>query len=664
MIQIGKPYRLVTILLACLFGLGACEAINEVNEFLDSISDGAPCRGNGQCLGGKCLEEDIGFTGGYCTTLRCEENGCSGLASECFRTTLGDTETTACFELCDFDGTCERADEGYQCVQLEDTAVCLPPTATNAPTQGSTGSACSNNLQCNGEDATCLTTFFGGYCSQLGCTSSADCLDQNPCVVLNPMEPASDQQTACLRSCTSDDDCRFNFSCQNYEGEMVCLEGESSGPRNPDGAPDGASCSSNLNCQGGTCIREAIDEETQDTSYPGGYCTTRDCEDDSECNGGVCISRTRSTACFATCESDSDCRDGYACRDVPEGRICDSVVEAVLPDPTSGSGFDVQCGPEKSITFTLPEGTIGFYFAPFAPNGEKVVPRTLTYPGGASLDIPRDYSWLAVNPEILGSLAPILFPASNADRFRDAFGPGEYTIDVTTSASELCYYIIPKSSPGTRLDINLYFVGTSITASEAQSDRDMAEVIDVVESIYSDLGVQANVSAYFDSPPTVSQSYGIIRDFYDVFSLVATSQTPGSTVEENLSVNVFLIEDFNISEAPGLLGVSTGIPGMAGLHGNSGAGLVFSTASLGQDNEQLGQTMAHEIGHFLGLRHTTEHGGSAHDPITDTPECILPDLAFLCGDSDNFMFAFALGGSQRITTQGQSFVVKRSPLVK
>lgn len=663
MIHAPRSPRIIALFLTILFVVGACEAIDEVTRFIDSISDGAPCSGNGQCLGGQCLDESQGFPAGYCTTLRCADNGCSGLASECFRADFEGTETTACYRLCNFDGTCERASEGYQCVQLDDTAVCLPPAATNAPVQGATGSACSSNLQCNGEDATCLTTFFGGYCSQLGCTSSDDCLDQNPCVLLNEGEEGEERR-ACLRGCSSDDDCRFNYSCQERGGARVCLEGQAQTPRNPDGQADGATCASNLNCQGGTCIRESADEDGDDVSYPGGYCTTRDCENDEECNGGICVSRTRSTACFATCESGDDCRQGYACRDVPEGRICDSIVEAVLPDPSSESGFEVKCGPEKSISFEMPQGTEGFYIAPFAPGGEKVVPTTLTYPDGSTLNIPRDYAFLAINPEILGSLAPILFPASDASSFRNAFGPGSYTLDVNTSASELCYYVIPKTSAGTRLDINLYFVGTSITASEARNDRDMAQVIQVVESIYSSMGIDASVREYIDASETVSQTYGILRDFYDVFDLAATSKTPGTTAEENLSVNVFLIEDFNISEAPGLLGVSTGIPGMAGLHGNSGAGLVFSTASLGSDNDQLGQTMAHEIGHFLGLRHTTEHGGSAHDPITDTPECVLPDLAFLCGDSDNFMFAFALGGSQRKTTSGQAFVVRRSPLVQ
>jgi len=79
----------------------------------------------------------------------------------------------------------------------------------------------------------------------------------------------------------------------------------------------------------------------------------------------------------------------------------------------------------------------------------------------------------------------------------------------------------------------------------------------------------------------------------------------------------------------------------------------------------LGQTLAHEVGHFLGLRHTTEHQGVSEDPITDTPSCPSPDDAYRCRDSTNFMFPFALGGdSQTVITDGQGFVLRRSPLVQ
>ncbi len=653
--------RLVHYIILSALVLTGCE---EITAFIDSISDGAPCATNASCVGGKCLTEDLGFTGGYCTTLNCETNGCTGWGSECFRTELAGSDVTACYELCNYDGTCDRAAEGYVCVQLDDAAVCLTPGASNAPIQGSTGSGCASNTQCNSDNATCISSFFGGYCSQLDCTTEADCLGGNPCVLLNPDAEVAEQKHACLQGCTpSDDNCRYNYSCQNFDGHDVCLEGAAEAPRNPDGSNDGEACVATLNCKGNTCIRENT-EESGKISFPGGYCTTRDCATDTDCNGdSICIARSRSTTCLKTCVANADCRDGYECRDAPEGKVCDSIVEAVAPAVT-GSAFDVICGADKNIKFTMPTGTIGFYIAPFAPGGQKVTPTKLTYPNGTTLDILKDYDFLAINPEILGSLAPILFPASDSTAFKNAFGPGDYTLSVTTTATDLCYYVIPKTSPGTTLAVNLYFVGTSVNASAAKTNANVKQVVDIVKRIYSSMGITASVSNYFDASAEVTSQYSIIRDFNDVYNLVASSQSPGTTAAESLSVNVFLIQDFNISEAPGLLGVSTGIPGMAGLHGNSGAGLVFSSASLGSDNTQLGQTMAHEIGHFLGLRHTTEHYGSAHDPISDTPECLAPDLAFLCGDATNFMFAYALGGDQSKTTAGQAFVVKRSPLVQ
>ena len=260
--------------------------------------------------------------------------------------------------------------------------------------------------------------------------------------------------------------------------------------------------------------------------------------------------------------------------------------------------------------------------------------------------------------------------------------------------------VVPKTALGTTLNINFYYVGVpGLTAQQAESDTNMDQVMQIVRTIYSKMGITAQVANYIEAEQAVADQYSIIRDFNDIYNLVATSTVPGSTVEDALSVNVFLINDFNISEAPGLLGVSSGIPGMAGEGDapdkdgqrkprNSGrvsvvaaeelgwgcAGIMLALAgsglaaspvgAQGTDNQQLGQTMAHEIGHFLGLRHTTEHNFLGHDPITDTPECLNPNLAGFCPDSDNFMFAFALGSDQLVVTEGQEYVVRRNPLVQ
>ncbi len=650
------------------FSVSACkeasELAGEVIDFVDTISDGAPCEVDQQCLGQYCIKPELNYPNGYCTTLQCE-GGCSGLNSECFATELGGQAVNACFELCGGDGTCDRASEGYVCVSFQDTAVCLPPNATSAPAQGETGSACSNNTQCNGENATCLTTFFGGYCSQYECNIDG-CLADNPCLSLNPDAAQADQEFACFRGCTNDDDCRFQFACKDYNGTRVCLEGERTKARNPDGADDGAECAAQINCKGATCIREQENEEVNDVSFPGGYCTTRDCVESTDCNGdALCVTRGRSTTCLAKCElgSDTDCRSGYACVSTPDGGVCDSLVPQVAPEETDV--FDITCQSSKTATFDIPRGSEGFYIGPFTRDGNKIIPQTLEEPSGNTLNIPRDYSWFAINPDILGSLSPLVFPGSDQSSFQNRFTGGTYKLTVQTNASEWCYYTIPQAEEGTTLYLNIYLIGIDgVSAATASSNSNLEEVVANVTSIYRKMGIRAEVSNYIDAEKSVSDSYSTIRDFNDIYNLVATSTATGSTKEDVLSVNVFLIRDFNISEAPGILGISTGIPGMAGLHGSSGSGLVFSAASLGSDNRQLGQTMAHEIGHYLGLRHTTEHSFLGHDPITDTPECVDPNLATLCADSSNFMFAFALGGEQQLVTKGQTYVVRRNPLIQ
>jgi hypothetical protein len=650
----------------------SCETVQDVLDFIDSISDGAPCTSDAECLGGRCLTAAMGYPNGYCTTLQCSQEGCSGLSSQCFKTQLEGKDLTACYELCNFDSTCDRGTEGYTCVQLQDTPVCMPPGATNAPAQGATGAACSTDLQCNGENGVCLTSFFGGYCTQLGCDGGTECLSGSECVPFDAGEGAVPSTHGCVAPCTDDSDCRFAYSCQNIGDINACLPQERDQaiePRNPDGDDDGAACVANINCSGGTCIREANSGE--DISHPGGYCTTRDCRQDEDCNGNAqCVPRQRSTTCLSTCEGDADCRSGYSCRDIPlEGGetrgVCDSNIEAIVPEVEGSSEIEVSCSSATNIDFTIPEGALGFYISPFTSDGQKIVPTELVLPSGDRINIGRDYSFHAINPDLLGSMAPMLFPATDDSRFRDAFGGGDYSLRTNTEANEICSVILPKLAEGTLLRVNLVLVGVSgLSASTAKTDRDLGQVLEIVRSIYTSMNIDVELTSVSDATDQVTAQYSVMRDFYDVFNLVATSQSPGPSAEESLSVNVFLIEDFQVSEAPGLLGVSTGIPGMAGLHGNSGSGLVFSAVSLGDDNRTLGQTMAHEIGHFLGLRHTTEHLGLEHDPITDTPECLFPDLGFICPDAENFMFAYALGSNQTKTSSGQAFVVRRSPLVQ
>ncbi len=64
-------------------------------------------------------------------------------------------------------------------------------------------------------------------------------------------------------------------------------------------------------------------------AWPQGYCTEYDCQVGSCPSGALCVTGVTfrdvpvNSFCFATCQSDADCRDGYRCADVSEPeKVC------------------------------------------------------------------------------------------------------------------------------------------------------------------------------------------------------------------------------------------------------------------------------------------------------------------------------------------------------
>ena len=72
---------------------------------------------------------------------------------------------------------------------------------------------------------------------------------------------------------------------------------------------------------------------------------------------------------------------------------------------------------------------------------------------------------------------------------------------------------------------------------------------------------------------------------------------------------------------------------------------------------------AHEVGHYLGLYHTSEQFGQGHDPLPDTAECGQREFPSGCDDLDNLMFPFA-GIEHTTVTPDQVYVLQVNPLTK
>ena len=218
------------------------------------------------------------------------------------------------------------------------------------------------------------------------------------------------------------------------------------------------------------------------------------------------------------------------------------------------------------------------------------------------------------------------------------------------------------------ITIQPYITGTT------WSTGDISAALSVMSSIYSENGITLTIN------DTITVSDTQYAEVSGTFINSTTSALVSQGVTEG--VNLFFIEDYSDSES---LGNAAGIPGSMGI-ANSWNGVLISLTSHASgttlDSQLLGETAAHEMGHQLGLFHTTESGGTVFDILTDTAECLNSTKDFdrngrMSAEEcegyggENLMFwtpwntsSRSAGKKQETLSSHQQHVLKYSPIAK